>query len=74
MEEKRTDQLNIRVTPELTKILTKEAEKLSWSKTKLAEKILMDWANNIHGNGGAISFVIQNNQSININGGKKDVD
>lgn len=71
MEEKRTDQLNIRVTPELTKILTEEAQKLSWTKTKLAEKILTDWANKRQGNGGAFSFIIQNNQNININGGKQ---
>lgn len=46
MDDKRIDQLNIRVTPELTQILTEEAKKLDWSKTKLAEKILMDWAKN----------------------------
>lgn len=67
MGEKRTDQLNIRITPELTQILTEEAEKLDWSKTKLAEKILMDWANHRHKNGGAINFVIHNNQNITIN-------
>ena len=66
MESKRTDQLNIRITPELTKILTEEAEKLSWSKTKLAEKILNDWARNRDKNGGAINFIIHNNQNINI--------
>lgn len=69
MKEKRTDQLNIRVSPELTKILTEEAEKLDWSKTKLAEKILSDWAKKRSENGGAINFVISNNQSININNG-----
>lgn len=68
MGEKRTDQLNIRVTKELTQILTEEAAKLSWSKTKLAEKILTDWANNRDKNGGAVSFVIHNNQNINIYG------
>ncbi len=69
MGEKRTEQLNIRVTPELTRILTEEAEKLDWSKTKLAEKILMDWAIHRHKNGGAIHFVIHNNQNINVSGG-----
>ena len=66
MDDKRTDQLNIRITSELTKILTEEAKKLDWSKTKLAEKILMDWAKNRKENGGAIQFIIQNNQNINI--------
>lgn len=67
MEEKRTDQLNIRITSELTRILTEEAKKLDWSKTKLAEKILADWAKKRTENGGAIQFIIQNNQNININ-------
>lgn len=66
MEGKKTDQLNIRVTPELTKILTEEARKLEWSKTKLAEKILTDWASKRPKNGGAIQFIIENNQNINI--------
>ncbi len=69
MDDKRIDQLNIRVTPELTQILTEEAKKLDWSKTKLAEKILMDWAKKRHENGGAINFVVHSNQNININGG-----
>lgn len=68
MADKRTDQLNIRITAELTKILTEEAEKLDWSKTKLAEKILSDWAKKRNENGGAINFIISNNQNINING------
>lgn len=66
MEDKRTDQLNIRVTPELTKILVEEAKKLDWSKTKLAEKILTEWATKRNENGGAINFIISNNQNINI--------
>lgn len=69
MEEKRTEQLNIRVTPKLIQILTEEAEKLDWSKTKLAEKILMDWAKHRNKNGGAINFIIHNNKNINVNGG-----
>ena len=69
MDDKRIDQLNIRVTPELTQILTEEAKKLDWSKTKLAEKILMDGAKKRHENGGAINFVVYSNQNININGG-----
>ena len=72
MNQKRTDQLNIRVSPELTKILTEEAKKLDWSKTKLAEKILSDWAKKRNENGGAIHFVINNNQSININRGNTE--
>lgn len=69
MGEKRTEQLNIRVTPELIEILTEEAKKLDWPKTKLAEKILMDWTKNRHKNGGAFNFIIHNNQNITINGG-----
>ena len=69
MNDKRTKQLNIRITPELEQILTDEAEKLEWKKTKLAEKILMEWANNRHTNGGAINLIIHRNQNININGG-----
>lgn len=67
MKEKRTEQLNIRVTKELNDALTEEAEKLDWAKTKLAEKILSDWIKERNKNGGAISFIINKNETININ-------
>lgn len=42
-ESKRTEQLNIRVTPEMKQALQEEAAKLDWTATKLAEKILKEW-------------------------------
>ena len=69
MGEKRTEQIAVRITPETKKILQEEAQKLEWTTAKLAERILSEWTKNNHQNGGAISFVIHNNQNININGG-----
>lgn len=45
MTDKKTDQLNIRVTPEMKQALTNEGQKLDWAPTKLAEKILSKWLN-----------------------------
>ena len=69
MNEKKTEQIAVRITAETKRILQEEAQKLEWSTAKLAEKILSEWTKQTHGNGGAINFVIQNNQNINVNGG-----
>ncbi len=69
MAGKKTVQFNMRITPELAKVLEEEAEKLSWKRTQLAEKILLDWVNQRDKNGGALTFIIKNNNTININGG-----
>ena len=69
MNEKKTEQIAVRITAETKKILQEEAKKLEWSTAKLAEKILSEWTKQTKTNGGAVSFVIQNNQSINIFGG-----
>lgn len=71
MNEKRTEQIAVRITAETKRILQEEAKKLEWTTAKLAEKILSEWTKqtNAKENGGAISFIIQNNQNININGG-----
>lgn len=66
MCEKRTEQIGIRITPETKKILQEEASKLDWSTAKLAEKILSEWTKKANENNGAISFIIQNNNTINI--------
>lgn len=71
MDEKRSEQLNIRITPEMKRTLQEEAKKLEWSTAKLAEKILSEWTKNASSKGGSISFIIQNNENINI-GGQKD--
>lgn len=72
MNEKKTEQIAVRITAETKRILQEEAMKLEWSTAKLAEKILSEWTKqtNTKGNNGAISFIIQNNQNININGGQ----
>lgn len=67
MPEKRTEQIAVRITAETKRILQEEAQKLEWSTAKLAEKILSEWTKQTHGNGGAINFVIHNNQNITIN-------
>lgn len=67
MGEKRTEQIGIRITPETKKILEKEAKKLDWAPAKLAEKILREWTLQTKQNGGAINFIIEKNETININ-------
>ena len=66
--EKRTEQIAIRVTKETKDTLQKEAQKLEWTTAKLAEKILREWTKSIKENPqkGAINFIIENNQNINI--------
>lgn len=66
MNEKRTEQIAVRITPETKKILQEEAEKLEWSTAKLAEKILKEWTQTAKHKGGSISFIIQKNENINI--------
>lgn len=67
MSEKRTEQIAVRITPETKRVLQEEAQKLEWSTAKLAEKILSEWTKQSKTNNGAISFIIQNNNTININ-------
>ena len=69
MNEKRTEQIAVRITAETKRILQEEAQKLEWSTAKLAEKILSEWTQKSKNNDGAISFIIQNNNTINIKGG-----
>lgn len=70
MSEKRTEQIAVRITAETKEILTKEAQKLDWSVSKLAEKILSTWTKESQENRtSSISFIIHNNNTININGG-----
>lgn len=67
MGEKRIDQIAVRVSPEMKKALQKEANKLDWSVSKLAERVLSDWLEQSEKNGGAIQFIISHNETININ-------
>lgn len=69
MNEKRTEQIAVRITAKTKRILQEEAQKLEWSTAKLAEKILSEWTQKSKNNDGAISFIIQNNNTINIKGG-----
>lgn len=69
MNQKRTKQIAVRITEETDTILQTEADKLEWSKAKLAEKILSEWTKEVHNNRtGAIQFIIHNNNAINIGG------
>ena len=67
MNEKRTEQIAVRITPETKKSLSEEAEKLEWTVSKLAERILNDWVKNKNINGGAITFIQNQIQNIQIN-------
>lgn len=66
MSEKRTEQIAVRITPETKKILQQEAKRLDWSTAKLAERILSEWTKESKTNNGAINFIIQNNNTINV--------
>lgn len=67
MNEKRTKQLNIRVTEETHDIIVREAEKIGWTKASLAERILREWAQGTKENkSGAIQFIINHNENINL--------
>ncbi len=44
MQSKKTEVLTIRITPETMAALQSEAEKREWSKSKMAEKIISNWA------------------------------
>lgn len=66
MPGKRTKQIAVRITPETYEILEKEAQKLKWSIAQIANEILTQWTEQKEENGGAIQFIISNNQNINI--------
>lgn len=66
MEGKRTKQIAVRITPETYDALEQEAKKLKWSIAQIANEILTKWTEEKDKNGGAIKFIIQNNQNINI--------
>lgn len=68
MEGKRTKQIAVRITPETYDALEQEAKKLKWSIAQIANEILTKWTEEKDKNGGAIKFIIQNNQNINIEG------
>lgn len=68
MNPKRTKQIAVRITPETYEILEKEAQKLKWSIAQIANEILSQWTEQKDENGGAINFIITNNQNINIGG------
>lgn len=58
MNEKRTEQLNIRISQSLKQTLEKQANICDWAPTKLAEKILIEWANEANnGNKSATDFL-----------------
>lgn len=67
MNEKRTKQLNVRITEKTESILIKEANKLKWSKAQLAEEILRNWTDKAERNETGINqFIIETNNTINI--------
>lgn len=57
---KRTEQLNIRVSAEMKRILQDEAKKLDWAPTKLAEKILGEWATRASKNQATVFDFVEN--------------
>lgn len=61
MNEKRIDQIAVRVSPEMKKTLQEEANKLDWSVSKLSERILGEWIKQREINGGAMQFIKTNN-------------
>lgn len=67
MAEKRTEQIAVRITPETKKILQNEAERLDWTISKLAERILREWTEGAkEKSSGAIQFIISHNENINV--------
>lgn len=65
--EKKTEQIGIRITPSTREILEKEAKKLDWTLSKLAEKILSEWTQEVKAKGnGSINFIIKENGNITI--------
>ena len=66
MNGKRTKQIAVRITPETYEALEQEATKLKWSIAQIANEILTRWTEEKEENGGAIKFIIQKNQNINI--------
>lgn len=66
MGEKRTAQIAVRITPETKNTLQKEADKIGWSPSKLAERILREWTEGTKKNGGSIQFIIGHNENINL--------
>jgi len=66
MDDKRTKQIAVRITPETYDILQKEAAKLKWSVAKIANEILTEWTTKEKEHGGAINFIIHQNKNINI--------
>lgn len=66
MTEKRTEQIAVRITAETKKTLQEEAQKLDWTVSKLAERILREWTEGTKKNGSsAIQFIIGHNENIN---------
>lgn len=67
MSEKRTAQIAVRITPETKKILQQEADKLDWTVSKLAERILREWTTEAkERKSGSVQFIIQHNENINL--------
>lgn len=67
MPEKRTEQIAVRITPDTKRILQTEAQKLDWTVSKLAERILREWTEGAkQDSAGAIQFIISHNENINI--------
>lgn len=67
MEEKKNEVITFRTTEKTKKILQEEARKIGWTTAKLAEKIISEWTIKRKETGGSISFIIEHNETININ-------
>lgn len=68
MKEKKTAVMTVRIPPSTKAVIEAEAEKHDWTPSKLAEKILTDWAQKNAVNDGVVNFSIQNNENIYIGG------
>lgn len=66
-KEKRTEQLNIRISKTTMEIIENEAKKIGWTKASLAEKILKEWTEGVKENKkSSIQFIIHHNENINL--------
>lgn len=64
---KKTEYISLRLTADTKDILQQEANKLDWTVSKLAERILREWTEGAKKNSaGAIQFIISHNENINI--------
>lgn len=68
MKEKKTAVMTVRIPPSTKEIIESEASKHDWTPSKLAEKILTDWAQRVTTQANSVNFYINSNENINMGG------